>query len=204
LEKFQCREVYRPGGGEDKHPRNYDPWPVDDDKPEGMLERFATTHDLTTSNASSQGACAMVTGTDAYEDGRELKYGYILSGGSDRKLRFWDTADAKHSAILSGLEADDPRPVYTVSRPTTGLIINVERLPRPQPTAPNAAAGSSRSSSSNSKGQDKKASRPTVMTLHQQLLLRTHLDAITDVALLESPYGMTISVDRSGCTYVFQ
>ncbi|KFY96483.1 hypothetical protein V498_02659 [Pseudogymnoascus sp. VKM F-4517 (FW-2822)] len=205
LEKFQCREVYRPGGGEDRSPGSYDPWPVDDDKPEGMLERFATTHDLTTSNVSTQGIFAMTTGTDAYEDGTELRYGYLITGGPDRKLRFWDMADSKHSAILSGLEAEDPRPVYTISRPTTNLTVNVERLPRPhpQPTAPNAAAGS-RSSSSNSKGQDKKSSRPTVMTLHQQLLLRTHLDAITDVALLEAPYGMTVSVDRSGCTYVFQ
>lgn len=145
----------------------------------------------------------MVTGTDAYEDGSELKYGFIIAGGADRKLRFWDMADSKHSEILSGQEVDDPKPVYTISRPTTGLIVNVERLPRPQPTAQNAGAGS-RSSSSNSKGQDKKSSRPTVMSLHQQLLLRTHLDAITDVALIEAPYGMTVSVDRSGCTYVFQ
>lgn len=205
LERFQCREVYRAGGSvEEKNPKNYEPWSVDDDKPEGMLGRFATSLDIYTSKVSGQGICAMVAGTDAYEDGRELKYGFLLTGGSDRKLRFWDMGDAKHSVVVSGSEVDEPQPTFTTSHPTPGLTLNIERLPRPEaPTAPNAATRS-RSSPSTGKTAEKKSSRSTVMTLHQQLMLRTHLDAITDVALLESPYGMTVSVDRSGCTYVFQ
>jgi phosphoinositide-3-kinase regulatory subunit 4 len=43
-----------------------------------------------------------------------------------------------------------------------------------------------------------------VISLQQQQLLRSHLDAVVDVALLESPYGMTVSVDRSGVVFVFQ
>ncbi|KAI9809196.1 MAG: hypothetical protein M1825_002487 [Sarcosagium campestre] len=46
--------------------------------------------------------------------------------------------------------------------------------------------------------------RSTVISLQQQQLLRSHLDSILDVALLELPYGMVVSVDRSGVIYVFQ
>jgi phosphoinositide-3-kinase regulatory subunit 4 len=40
--------------------------------------------------------------------------------------------------------------------------------------------------------------------MQQQQLLRSHLDSILDVALLENPYTMTVSVDRSGVVFVFQ
>jgi len=35
-------------------------------------------------------------------------------------------------------------------------------------------------------------------------LLKSHLDSILDIALLESPYGMMVSVDRSGVVFIFQ
>jgi len=50
--------------------------------------------------------------------------------------------------------------------------------------------------------QAKKIVTPAI-TEHQQQLLRTHLDAILDVAILEWPMRMVVSVDRSGMVYVF-
>ncbi|KAK7526993.1 uncharacterized protein IWZ02DRAFT_445112 [Phyllosticta citriasiana] len=48
------------------------------------------------------------------------------------------------------------------------------------------------------------ASRENLRGLQQQQLLRGHLDNIMDVAVLEQPYGMVVSVDRAGCVFVFQ
>lgn len=37
---------------------------------------------------------------------------FILTGGSDRKLRYWDMAKAENSSIILGLELDEPKPRY--------------------------------------------------------------------------------------------
>jgi len=46
--------------------------------------------------------------------------------------------------------------------------------------------------------------RTSIISLAQQRLLMSHLDGVTDVAVLLSPYGMVVSVDRAGGVYVFQ
>ena len=203
IEKTQCREVYRAAGSRDG-PKGYEPWPVDEDKPEGMLGRFAMAVEPSGSGSADRGVRAMVAGTDAHEDGRDSKYGFIVTGGCDKKIRFWDLAHVESSIVLSGLDAEEAMPTFTASHPTASLTLNTERLPRPGPTAPNAAAGSKGSSSTAGKTASGRSPRSTVISLQQQNLLKSHLDSILDIALLESPYGMTVSVDRSGCTYVFQ
>lgn len=45
-------------------------------------------------------------------EGREDK-GYLITGGEDRKVRFWDLGRTERSAVVSGLEMDDERPVFT-------------------------------------------------------------------------------------------
>jgi phosphoinositide-3-kinase, regulatory subunit 4 len=203
IEKTQCREVYRAAGSRDG-PKGYEPWPVDEDKPEGMLGRFATAVEPSGGGSADRGVRAMVAGTDTHEDGRDSKYGFIVTGGSDKKIRFWDLVHVESSIVLSGLDAEEAKPTFTASHPTASLTLNTERLPRPGPTAPNAAAGSKGSSSTSGKTASGRPPRSTVISLQQQNLLKSHLDSILDIALLESPYGMTVSVDRSGCTYVFQ
>lgn len=201
VEKTQCREVYRASGSRDG-PKGYEPWSVDEDKPEGMLDRFATALGFSGSANADRGVRAMVAGTDAHEDGRDSKYGFVVTGGSDRKLRFWDLAHVDDSKVVSGLEADEAKPTFSASHPTATLTLSTERPPRP--TAPNAASGTKVSSAASGKSAGGRPSRSTVISVQQQHLLKSHLDSILDIALLESPYGMTVSVDRSGCIYVFQ
>jgi phosphoinositide-3-kinase, regulatory subunit 4 len=201
VEKTQCREVYRAGGSRDG-PKTYEPWPVDEDLPEGMLGRFATALEPTGSSNADRGVRAMVTGTDSYDDGRESKYGFIITGGSDKKIRFWDLARVENSMVVSGLATEELKPTFTSAHPTASLTLNTERIPRPDPTAPNAGAGSKTSPSGRAHGG--KPPRSTVISLQQQQLLKSHLDSILDMALLESPYGMMVSVDRSGVVFVFQ
>ena len=45
--------------------------------------------------------------------------------------------------------------------------------------------------------------RSTLISAASAQLLKVHMDGITDVAVLRKPYGCVLSVDRSGCIYVF-
>ena len=208
LEKAQCREVYRAGNNSGSGKENlkvYDAWKVDEEKPESMLGRFATALEPTGNVGVDRGIRALAIGLDAPEDGRDSKYGFFLTGSCDKKVRFWDLMRVEASAVVSGLDVDESQPKYITTHPTTMLTINVERCPQPGPSAPNAGAGITKAqSNSAAKRAAARPSRSTVISQQQQHLLRSHLDSITDVALLESPVGMTVSVDRSGIIYVFQ
>ena len=209
IEKAECREVFRAGvsklSGKDSL-KVYEPWKVDDEKPEGMLGRFATAIDPASNGNTDRCIRALAVGVDFPDDNKwEGKYGFFLTGGPDKKLRFWDVTRTDASMVVSGLDAEEDQPKFTTSHPTTTLTINTERVPQTVPSAPNAAAGNKPGSSpAGSKKSSVKQPRSTVISLQQQQLLRSHLDSILDVCLLESPVGMTVSVDRMGCVYVFQ
>lgn len=213
VEKTQCREVYRTAGSSNSSSssskekeatsKSYEPWPVDEDRPEGMLGRFATALDMKPSGAGAadRGIRAMAAGSDIQEDGRESKTGFLVTGGSDRKIRFWDLQRVDGSRVVSGLETDEPKPTYSTVHLTASLCVNSEHAPRPAGGKEGAGVnGKDRGSATG----NSRPPRSTVISLQQQQLLKTHLDSVLDVALLESPYGMTVSVDRSGVVYVFQ
>ena len=91
----------------------------------------------------------------------------------------------ENSCTFSGLAPNKPKPTYTNT--SSGVSLTVEKLPR-------------REESKNGG----RASRATVISQQQQHLLQSHLDGILDVALLEYPCTMSVSVDRSGMVLVFQ
>ncbi|KAI2637108.1 ARM repeat-containing protein [Hypomontagnella submonticulosa] len=201
LEKTQCREIYRASGSKDG-PKEYKPWDVDEDKPEGMLDRFATNIDPTASGNGDRGVRAMVVGSGAMEEQRDVRYGYILTGGSDKRLRFWDLFRIENSCVVSGLQSEDAKPMFaTVPTPNQpGLMLNVERMLKG-----GSATGTDQKSGKSGKAASReKPPRHTVISAEQGQLLRSHLDSILDVAVLEMPYTMTVSVDRSGVIFVFQ
>ena len=213
IEKTECREVFRSGILKNSGKENmkaYEPWKVDDEKPEGMLGRFATAIDPSGAGNISpdRGIRALAVGIDSPEPTWEGKYGFFLTGGADKKLRFWDVTRADASMVISGLDAEEEQPKYVTSHPTTTLTVNTERIQQAAPSAPNAAAGNKPGSSSAAgkkpSSLDVKPPRSAIISKRQQQLLRSHLDTILDVCLLESPVGMTVSVDRMGCIYVFQ
>ncbi|KAL8861666.1 MAG: hypothetical protein Q9178_001867 [Gyalolechia marmorata] len=207
LEKGECREAYRAGGTRKTTRDNvkiYDAWRVDEEKPETMLGRFAASVVPTGNGDSDRGIRAMTLGTDHPQDGREAKYGFFLTGGSDKKLRFWDVTRVEVSKVISGLDSEEEQPKYTTSHPTSSLSIHTENTPRSDPSAPNAAAGTKESANMAAKKASLKQPRTTVISQQQQDLLRNHLDTIMDVALLESPMGMVVSVDRSGIIKVYR
>ncbi|KAL2019289.1 hypothetical protein VTK56DRAFT_9756 [Thermocarpiscus australiensis] len=210
LERTLCREVYRVGGNKEG-PKGYDAWEVDEDKPEGMLGRFATDIEPSATGNADRGVRAMVVGTGpADEQQRDVRHAFIVTAGSDKKLRFWDFARIENSLVFSGLLPDEGRPTYTASHPTPSMTLNTERLHRPSSAASPLATPVNGTPPPPPPPQPSTRSRPsrparsTVISLQQQQLLRSHLDAIMDVALVESPYTMTVSADRSGVVFVFQ
>lgn len=191
LEKTTCREIYRTGHNKDSQ-KGYTAWEVDEDKPEGMLGRFATNLEISDMGNGDRGVRAMVVGTGTSEDSRDVRHAYMLTAGSDKMLRFWDISRIENSCIYSGLQPDEQPPTYTSTNPTTSMTLNTERFARHVASSPNA--GTAR----------QKAPRSTVISMQQQQLLKSHLDLVMDVAILEYPYSMSVSVDRSGVVYVFQ
>lgn len=227
IDKIQCREVYRASttaaiNGKTKDAqkntanqfntklKDYEPWRVDDDRPEGMLGRFATnphyaagiepsTRSASGANGDRNGICALAVGFDQPEDGQEgSKCGFLISGGADRKVRFWDVTHSDASMIVSGLDMFPDgvslKPRYETTHPTPPLAVTTEWLPN----------SGIQASDSKKRASSGRPPRSTLISLQQQQLLKTHLDSILDVAILEFPYGMTVSVDRGGMIYVFQ
>lgn len=232
IEKFRCREAYRPAavstgdvatngtsrGSRGAHSRgvnmkDYEAWAVDEDRPEGMLRRFADApsnagfESSPDSNGSVAGLGTLVftAGLNAPDDEKAngSRGGFIISGGSDRRIRMWDLTRPEQSTIISGLDTiSDGSPsgklYYELHSPHPNLVVTVEHLP-------SASAGSHASGSGSKKSSaNLRPPRSTVISLQQQQLLKSHLDIIQDVAVLRQPYGMIVSVDRAGMVYVFR
>lgn len=89
------------------------------------------------------------------------------------------------------------------------MLVEEQILGTPDGSAagPMGSAPSTPSSKKSGRGGDGGVNKPprnTVISAAQQALLRSHLDGIMDVCVLERPYGVVVSVDRSGGVYVFQ
>ena len=202
LQKGECCEVFGAGlikGSNKDNLKTYEAWTIDADKPDGMIGRFAHLADPYGAGMekADRGLRAMAFGIDSTDESKhEANSGFILTGGEDKKLRFWDCTHTPSSMIISGLEAEEPQPRYSTSHPTASLTVHTERMSQSSSTGIEAGSKARRSSG--------KQPRNTVISLQQQNLLRNHLDEITDVCLVEAPVRMTVSVDRMGCIYVFQ
>ncbi|KAJ5239033.1 hypothetical protein N7468_003652 [Penicillium chermesinum] len=231
IERFRCREVYQatplnggettPGGDQrtprgtaprSHQPRDFEAWSVDEDRPEGMLSRFATASPAAAGTMPAGengiisgdrfGTSAFTVGLNVPDNDRSSgsRYGFIVSAGWDRKIRFWDLNRPEMSMIVSGLDSASDgnpaaRPRYELSQPGPSLLVATEHLP----SGPSGSTGTP-----SRKGASPRPPRSTVISLQQQQLLRSHLDIIQDVAVLRQPYGMVVSVDRAGMIYVFQ
>ncbi|GAA5975929.1 hypothetical protein JCM10908_005330 [Rhodotorula pacifica] len=134
--------------------------------------------------------------------------GFILTGGEDRKLRYWDLVKPSRSAIVSGLEADEEPPSYSMLRGNGNSTRYIEASPplAEPPAGPptartgqRAAPGSVPSSSSTSR-----VHRSTLIATSQQRLARAHHEAITALGLLELPFRCVVTGDRAGVVRVYE
>ena len=144
------------------------------------------------------------------------KSGFMLTAGPDRKIRFWDISRPEASAVLAGLGGDEQQPRYTVQQVSLGRIAVLEK------------GASSMNNTTLEKGKTKtadktkrdegsvsrKESRVVTIAREQKALLRSHLDVVTDVVVLESGVGsgdvvegersaLVVSADRMGIIRAF-
>ncbi len=86
-------------------------------------------------------------------------------------------------------------PSKAVSSTPSGTARPEQGALSPSPSAPKSKASADR--------DKQKPPRSTLISAASAQLLKVHMDGITDVAVLRKPYGCVVSVDRSGCIYVF-
>lgn len=156
-------------------------------------------------------------------DGSEPRHPFLISAGPDWKIRFWDSDRLGASAIVNGSEADE-KPSYSATNLGADIRLITEKDSAPsvssnrQQDSPSPSpSGRTSISSPGSKGdsaarpektrkkegREGKVSRYEVIRGSAQQLLKGHKDTITAVALVERPFGMVVSADRSGMVYVF-
>lgn len=173
-----------------------------------LLSRFTSTLPLASQTSTDRGIRALAVSTAS-------PIPFLVAAGSDRKVHFWNLADLASSCVVSGLDAEEGNPSYaTLGTPLQPKIHEErgvtrdqerERMKRevlnPQTGMP---VGRQREGAARVEPREAiKPSRTTVIGEQQARLLRNHLDVVLDVAVVEFPTRMVVSVDRSGMVYVF-
>ncbi|KAF2180054.1 phosphoinositide 3-kinase regulatory subunit 4 [Zopfia rhizophila CBS 207.26] len=202
FEKLVCKEVYRTGTSKDTGSKSTTLIDLDEEKAGGMLGRFATSLEPTANSSAERGIRALVVNSQVTEEGGDPKHTFLLTAGPDWKVRYWDMNHHDISMVVSGMEADEAKPQYSTSQPSPDTIVISERLSQPQ-NHQSSVGRDNRASNTSPKRGGQKSSRSSLISLQQQHLLKSHLDTILDVALIELPYGMVISADRSGVIFMF-
>ncbi|KAH7062027.1 hypothetical protein BKA63DRAFT_538668 [Paraphoma chrysanthemicola] len=166
FEKLICKEVYRTGSSKDLGTKSTTLVDLDEERAGGMLGRFATSLEPSANSASDRGIRALVVHTQALDEKGESKHTFLLTAGPDWKVRYWDSKRPEASLV----------PQYTSSQPAP----ETGQAPNGRDSRPSAAA----------KKTPQRSSRSGLISLQQQHLLKSHLDNVLDVALVEQPYGM--------------
>lgn len=202
IEKSICKEVYRTGIAKDTSMKATTLIDLDFEITGGMLDRFSTS-EPTESASPDKGISAIFVASQAISQKPGSRaHTFLLTAGPDWKVRYWDTTRQDASIIISGMGPDEARPQYATSQPSSSpeTLVVTERLSQPQNEIQGLPSKDGRSGNKKATGKN---SRTGLITVQQQHLLRGHLDTIMDVALVERPYGMVVSADRSGRIYVF-
>lgn len=212
IETMICYEVYRTAHTNANvrvNPKDYELRNLDDERSESLLSRVAGAagvrekDDGLISETSASFAAMQFTPNPTAEDDHS-PHVFAITGGPDNKIRFWDAEGPMGCQVVSG-ESVDEQSSFTVS--SIGLdtkILTEQSAEGNQPVggvAEMSGAGKRPGSAANQGGR---AGRNETIRTSAQSLLDRHLDTVTDVALLERPFGMVLSADRSGQVFVHQ
>jgi phosphoinositide-3-kinase, regulatory subunit 4 len=225
IEKSLIREVYKasiPNLGSDsaqstpKKNQPLIPTLVDlehtEHQPGGFLGRFKSSSSMET-NSSGQpdlAVRALAMGAHVHDSNADPRYAFLLAAGPDWKIRFWDSKNADACGVVSGLDVDESPPTYAMQNTGEAVVISEKDVPAQAAGGSGGSAaalsmegGGGGGPSKSPAGKKGKIAKGSIVSLQQQSLLRGHKDTITDIAVLEVPYGMVVSVDRAGMIYVW-
>ncbi|KAM0715839.1 hypothetical protein Q7P37_008353 [Cladosporium fusiforme] len=212
IEKVICHEVYRPAVPSSKERlnlRDYELRNLDDDKYESQLSRVADAVRTDSSISDSAAAAPAVAtslcfGQQQASSDSEAQYAFAVIGGPDGKVRFWDCERLDGCRLVSG-GGPDEKPTYTFTSLGLDTKVLTEKLPD---SGGNNADETIESNKVAPNGPPKRnlpaKSRYEAIRSSAHQLLDGHLDTVTDVAVLERPFGMVVSADRSGQVFVHQ
>jgi phosphoinositide-3-kinase regulatory subunit 4 len=175
----------------------------DANRPGGVLSRFVPSSPMeTVSSGSDKSVRAVAVGTQGPPESSDAKHTFMLTAGPDWKVRFWDSLHHNRCMVVNGLEYDEAPPTYSYGI-HNGVGITTEKTGVAPSDLNSTSRGSGSSTPAGTPSKKGKSSRSAIVSMQQQSLLRGHNDVIMDIALLEAPYGMVVSVDRAGVIYVF-
>ncbi|KAI8641016.1 hypothetical protein BD408DRAFT_389715 [Parasitella parasitica] len=179
IEHLTCLEVFAVKSGDEKTTgvfvEAYKALEVPSDK--AILTSTFTNNE---SNLVENSIRAIVSPADSH---------FIITGGTDRKIRFWDTLRIENSGVVLGLDIEEPKPRYSTNIYDKMKVHFEFTLANRNQSLANV--GSRTTFSTNQSASNNVITR-------QHYLMRNHTDAITDVIITEAPYSMIISGDRDG------
>lgn len=126
---------------------------------------------------------------------------YMLSGGVDKKIRFWDINSTDCCSIVSGLNTSGTEPpssgtpVFYQTYNNVAVKIVGEKYTHPD--------DETQTRSGRNVSKQHKPTRTNVISSEQQELAKNHQATITDIAMIYKPYQMVVSADRSGVIKVY-
>ncbi|RIA90300.1 hypothetical protein C1645_712201 [Glomus cerebriforme] len=203
VEKVECKEVFGVRAGDEKGGISLDMFKaLDPPGPSDILRSAFTAHEGSFSADNSIRAILYPSDCN-----------YMITAGSDRKIRLWNNKHIEDSYVIVGSDIDEPKPIYS-TRQFDGIQVHYESSSASSNSSiPNShnnmSGGSHNSHSVNNSNNHKRSSKNTsntrnqLISVQQQQLLKNHLDCITDLKITELPHPMLISGDRDGIIKVF-
>jgi len=223
LEKLACAEIFH--SSDDASARkisskDLELVTVDDEKNESQISHVIGVDSLA-QPAGKAGIASAVRSfvmrmhiPDESNDTSDARHAFLLTAGPDWKVRFWDPARLSNSMVVNGTEAHDNNVEFSASLVGADTKVysetsNKDTAALEDKASPSPSRGSKTSSTRASKTQAKssgagRSSRYDTIRNSAQSLLKGHKNDVTCVAMIERPFGMVISADRSGMIYIFQ
>jgi len=141
---------------------------------------------------------------------------YLVSGASDKRVRFWDLLTPSNSCTVSGLKSDDHKLRYASSPTVIEGVQIYEEYPEshaaqfraydinstPSPMSSNPSSSTHTPSNSNNTSSSIISSKPK--NRGPPLPSPNHTEAILDVNLIELPHPMIVSCSREGVVKVWK
>ncbi|TPX43846.1 hypothetical protein SeMB42_g04554 [Synchytrium endobioticum] len=146
---------------------------------------------------------------------------FLLTGGTDKKIRLWETMNMEMSRVISGLEIDDLAPryasheyahtmfnlEYTQSHLYAGAVPAQTLARKANAHRPNSGRGNTSSGGTLSVGSgavDARFLSGLGVGLAASPNSTAHLDAVVDLGILRVPYPLVVSGGRDGLIKVWK